>query len=187
MESARNTKFAGRCFLVAKSRRFLPIEIFFHQTPTMSKKSKEEKSTSKVGATSPETPPSASPKKGEESAKKSPAKKTSPKKKAAKTAKKAAGSKTAAKTAAPAAPPAVRESKPKASRRPAAKPKATVEAPVEDSQIVVSKEDISLRAYFIAERRQKMGWPGDETSDWVEAERQLRAEALRKTGKKSVI
>jgi len=36
--------------------------------------------------------------------------------------------------------------------------------------------DISLRAYFIAERRHKLGWPGDSTSDWVEAERQLTAE-----------
>jgi len=39
------------------------------------------------------------------------------------------------------------------------------------------KEDIALRAYFIAERRQAMGWDGDETSDWVEAERQLSLEA----------
>jgi hypothetical protein len=47
-------------------------------------------------------------------------------------------------------------------------------------EIVISNDDISLRAYFIAERRQAMGWPGDSTSDWVEAERQLRAEAARK-------
>lgn len=40
--------------------------------------------------------------------------------------------------------------------------------------------DISLRAYFIAERRHKLGWPGDSTSDWVEAERQLTAEAKKK-------
>ena len=40
-----------------------------------------------------------------------------------------------------------------------------------------SNEDIALRAYFIAERRQKLGWFGDETQDWVEAERQLLKEA----------
>lgn len=40
--------------------------------------------------------------------------------------------------------------------------------------------DISLRAYFIAERRHKLGWPGDSTSDWVEAERQLTAEIKKK-------
>jgi len=40
-----------------------------------------------------------------------------------------------------------------------------------------ANEDIALRAYFIAERRQKLGWFGDETQDWVEAERQLLKEA----------
>ncbi|MEI6491502.1 MAG: DUF2934 domain-containing protein [Verrucomicrobiota bacterium] len=45
---------------------------------------------------------------------------------------------------------------------------------------VISGEDIALRAYFIAERRHKMGWNGDSTGDWVEAERQLKAEAARK-------
>ena len=44
----------------------------------------------------------------------------------------------------------------------------------------ISGEDIALRAYFIAERRHKMGWHGDSTGDWVEAERQLKAEAVRK-------
>jgi hypothetical protein len=44
----------------------------------------------------------------------------------------------------------------------------------------ISNEEIALRAYFIAERRQKMGWHGDSTGDWVEAERQLKAEAVRK-------
>lgn len=49
-------------------------------------------------------------------------------------------------------------------------------------EIVIPLEDISLRAYFIAERRQKMGWPGDSASDWLEAETQLKAELVR--GKK---
>jgi hypothetical protein len=49
---------------------------------------------------------------------------------------------------------------------------------------VISHDDISLRAYFIAERRQKMGWPGDSATDWADAEAQLRAEALEKPLKK---
>lgn len=40
----------------------------------------------------------------------------------------------------------------------------------------ISTDDIALRAYYIAERRNAMGWPGDSESDWVEAETQLRAE-----------
>ena len=39
-----------------------------------------------------------------------------------------------------------------------------------------TREEIALRAYFIAEKRHQTSAPGDETSDWVEAERQLRAE-----------
>ena len=69
---------------------------------------------------------------------------------------------------------AVKAKEPKAKK--ASKPavKKTVKAPA------ISGDDIALRAYFIAERRHKMGWPGDSTSDWVEAERQLKAEAARK-------
>ena len=44
-----------------------------------------------------------------------------------------------------------------------------------------STNDIALRAYYIAERRRKLGLPGDEMGDWVEAERQLRTEARRKS------
>ncbi len=39
-----------------------------------------------------------------------------------------------------------------------------------------SSDAIALRAYMIQARRLRMGWPGDTTGDWVEAERQLRAE-----------
>lgn len=38
----------------------------------------------------------------------------------------------------------------------------------------VTTEDISLRAYFIGERRRHLGLPGDAESDWLEAEQQLR-------------
>jgi len=46
--------------------------------------------------------------------------------------------------------------------------------------VSISPADIALRAYFIAEKRYKLGLPGDSTSDWVEAERQLKAEAKAK-------
>jgi len=39
-----------------------------------------------------------------------------------------------------------------------------------------SYEQIQLRAYFIGERRKSLGIRGDETSDWVQAERELKEE-----------
>jgi hypothetical protein len=38
---------------------------------------------------------------------------------------------------------------------------------------VPTQEDIALRAYLIGERRQQAGLPGDSTSDWLQAEREL--------------
>jgi len=52
-----------------------------------------------------------------------------------------------------------------------------VEAPL------IRLEDIQLRAYFISERRQTMGWPGNSSTDWIEAESQLVAEAKRRLKK----
>jgi len=40
----------------------------------------------------------------------------------------------------------------------------------------VSDEAIRIRAYFIAEQRERVGIPGDANSDWIEARRQLLAE-----------
>jgi hypothetical protein len=37
-------------------------------------------------------------------------------------------------------------------------------------------EQVQLRAYFISELRRKLGLPGDESHDWLTAERELRAE-----------
>lgn len=68
----------------------------------------------------------------------------------------------------------VEAGKPKKPKTSAKKPESSKKSPV------ISSDDIALRAYFIAERREKMGWPGDSTGDWVEAERQLLAEAKRK-------
>jgi hypothetical protein len=39
-----------------------------------------------------------------------------------------------------------------------------------------TSEQVALRAYFIGERRRTLGIHGDETSDWVAAERELLAE-----------
>jgi len=57
-------------------------------------------------------------------------------------------------------------------------PKKPVKEPV------IAHNDIALRAYFIAERRRKMGWDGDSATDWSDAVSQLRAEALEKPLKK---
>jgi hypothetical protein len=37
-------------------------------------------------------------------------------------------------------------------------------------------EQVQLRAYFISERRRKLGLPGDESHDWLTAEEELRQE-----------
>ena len=48
---------------------------------------------------------------------------------------------------------------------------AVSEAPSEDA--------VRLRAYFISERRRRFALPGNTESDWLEAKRQLLAEARR--------
>ena len=69
-------------------------------------------------------------------------------------------------------PPALpAESKPKLPKNP---------AKINRESFTITIEDISLRAYFIAERRKIHGLHGDETADWVEAERQLLIEAAKK-------
>jgi hypothetical protein len=37
-------------------------------------------------------------------------------------------------------------------------------------------EEIRIRAYFISERRRRLGLPGDASSDWLEAKKQLLSE-----------
>ncbi len=41
----------------------------------------------------------------------------------------------------------------------------------------ITAEQIALRAYYLAEKRQKKGVPGNANSDWLEAEAQLQTEA----------
>ncbi len=66
----------------------------------------------------------------------------------------------------------------KISARNSLDPKPPIKEPV------ISHDEISLRAYFIAERRHKMGWDGNSATDWSDAITQLRAEALEKPLKK---
>jgi alpha-glucosidase (family GH31 glycosyl hydrolase) len=64
--------------------------------------------------------------------------------------------------------------KPAAPVAPKPAPKAASE------EIVITRDMIATRAYYIGERRQMMGWGGDSSTDWIEAESQLIAEAKRK-------
>ena len=94
---------------------------------------------------------------------------------------------TTAKTPAPVKRPA----KPLAALPPAAekktaaraKPAKAVAAPKRAAKPLPAKapgfttDDVALRAYFIAEKRRLHGLPGDESHDWLEAERQLLAES----------
>jgi hypothetical protein len=64
--------------------------------------------------------------------------------------------------------------KKRAPRRKAAKKNAADK--VEAATPQISDEAIRLRAYFIAEERIRLGRPGNEHSDWLEARRQLVAE-----------
>jgi len=56
----------------------------------------------------------------------------------------------------------------------AAKPAKT--AAKKTARKTTKPDDVALRAYFIAEKRHKLGIPGDSHQDWLEAERQLIAE-----------
>ena len=109
--------------------------------------------------------------------------------KASKTSRKAAGKsekKTKPIREIPTAPP-VPEPGPETGKPPVVpvveKPKLQLPkkpAQIKRAAVAIPIEEISLRAYFIAERRNRMGWAGDETSDWVEAEKQLLSEAAKK-------
>ena len=70
----------------------------------------------------------------------------------------------------------------KAASQSTATPKKPTPPPASKSHHI-PREDIQLRAYFISERRQTMGWPGNSSTDWIEAESQLVAEAKRRLKK----
>src|SRR5262245_23317582 len=93
------------------------------------------------------------------------------------TTKKAAPKRAAKKPAAtaPKAAAAVKPAvAPKAKRTPAKR--LTARRTSKATSVSLSLDDIALRAYFIAEKRQQQGWPGTPDGDWLEAERQLRSE-----------
>ncbi|PYI90938.1 MAG: hypothetical protein DME97_15520 [Verrucomicrobia bacterium] len=69
-----------------------------------------------------------------------------------------------------------------AAKKPSTKPPATsVAKPAASHPVEPTDDEIRLRAYFLAERRQKLSLPGDSAHDWIEARRQLIEEASRGT------
>lgn len=78
---------------------------------------------------------------------------------------------------------------PKAKKDPTVPKKNTKPAaakPKPQSNGSIPSELIAQRAYYIAEARFRAGFPGDPTQDWLEAEKQLKAEVKSgPAGKKS--
>jgi hypothetical protein len=66
---------------------------------------------------------------------------------------------------------------PTSAPKPKAKPTSTTAGGTK--KVGFTQDDVALRAYFIAEKRRTLGVPGDEHTDWIEAERQLKAESKR--------
>jgi hypothetical protein len=56
---------------------------------------------------------------------------------------------------------------------------ATKAPPIGQIVFDLTDDQISMRAYFISERRRRLDLPGDANSDWLEAKRQLLAETRR--------
>jgi hypothetical protein len=81
---------------------------------------------------------------------------------------------------APAPPPPISGvTRPASKAKPASKPKAAARAgggTAAPKKNGFTQDDVALRAYFIAQRRHADGRPGNPESDWLEAERELRAE-----------
>ena len=69
--------------------------------------------------------------------------------------------------------------KPKETSERTAHISAAPEAHVTPAHGELSEDAVRLRAYFISERRRRFALPGDTESDWLEAKRQLLAEARR--------
>ena len=74
--------------------------------------------------------------------------------------------------------PAVKAAKPAAKTTKKAPAAKAVKA-VKPAKPGYTHDDVALRAYFIAEKRNSQGLPGSEHGDWVEAERQLMAESAK--------
>lgn len=80
------------------------------------------------------------------------------------------------KARARAKPTASKSRKSPASRKTAIQKSATQAMPVAAPMFDPTDDQISMRAYFISERRRRFDLPGDANSDWLEAKRQLLAE-----------
>ena len=57
------------------------------------------------------------------------------------------------------------------------KPRASNSGNFKPGKLTFSDDDVRMRAYFISERRQQQGLPGDSAHDWLEALRQLQEES----------
>ena len=98
--------------------------------------------------------------------------------------------KTAAKNAAPKSVKSAEGAKPSAKARAttprktalARKPHAAVSPRrhLGESKVLISDDEIRIRAYFIAEQRMREGRPGSSDNDWLEARRQLKDEAAQR-------
>jgi hypothetical protein len=66
--------------------------------------------------------------------------------------------------------------KTKASRKTTAPAKSSARPEKSSGIPPLTDEEIKLRAYFISERRHRLGLLGDSNSDWLEAKRQLLSE-----------
>jgi hypothetical protein len=67
--------------------------------------------------------------------------------------------------------------KPVPKKRSTARKTATTKRPTKRRKTEPPDEEIRLRAYFISERRRRFDLPGDASSDWLEAKRQLFSES----------
>jgi hypothetical protein len=93
-----------------------------------------------------------------------------------KTAKPAPAAETAHESESNGAAPGASRAKARTAKKPAAA-KKTAPATAAQKQPAFTNEDVALRAYFISEKRLRLGLPGDAHSDWIEAERQLQSES----------
>jgi len=75
-------------------------------------------------------------------------------------------------------PPAVKKTKVPAAVRPkpVSKPAKKAAVSKKNSAPALSSGEVAQRAYYISEKRIRLGIPGDSTQDWLEAERQLISE-----------
>ncbi len=96
----------------------------------------------------------------------------------AKPAAKTTARKTAAAPARRAAAPLPRAKATPKPKTPQRKPRSKAKDPALPAPLgyLIAEEEISLRAYYLAEERQQHGLPGDSAQDWLTAERQLREE-----------